>query len=222
MNALIFIVFFALFVLFMFALLMVAEGRKNPLATLAQWIRPARQQPISQSGLDAMRRAGYQGGAEHVQLTDIGLLAYRQTDEPKLVRYGDVLLDTRYLRPFVELALPFSAAGVVRFELVDSDGRVRYVDETRYHLKRGINTLLPNTWLPLEGKEIDPGRWMLRVLAGETLLGVHIFGWRAVGGGSIQRYTESDGEISPELLRAMQSRPRAAVSLSELLADQEE
>src|SRR5690554_4866619 len=48
----------------------------------------------------AMQKAGYEASDSYVQVTDIGLLAYRNTDEGKIVRQGDVLLDTRYLRPF--------------------------------------------------------------------------------------------------------------------------
>lgn len=169
-----------------------------------------------------MKSAGYEGGSAYVQVADIGLLSYRQSSEPKLVRYGDVLMDTRYLRPFVDLALPYAVSGVVRFELMDSEGRLRYADEARYDLDEGKNTLLPGTWLPLDGKKLRPGRWQLRVLAGGALVAVHDFGWQPVGGGTIQRYSDGDGEISLELQRAMQSKPREAVSLSELLADQEE
>jgi hypothetical protein len=59
------------------------------------------------------------------------------------------------------------------------------------------------------------------VLAGDTLLAVHSFGWRAVGGGRIQRYMASDGEISSSLQRAIRAQSREAVSLSELLSDEE-
>jgi hypothetical protein len=169
-----------------------------------------------------MQRAGYEGGPAYVQVADIGLLAYRQSSEPKLVRYGDVLLDSRYLRPFVDLVLPYAVNGTIRFELLDSERRLRYADEARYDLNTGKNTLLPGTWLPLDGKKMHPGRWQLRVLAGGALVGVHDFGWQVVGGGAIQRYSDGDGELSLELQRAMQSKPREAVSLSELLADQEE
>ena len=37
----------------------------------------------------AMQRAGYASGDEYAQVTDIGLLAYRAADEPRLVRQND-------------------------------------------------------------------------------------------------------------------------------------
>ena len=169
-----------------------------------------------------MQRAGYAGSENYVEVTDVGLLTYRHSDEPKLVRYGDVMLDTHFLRPFCELWLPYRSRGTVRFELVDSAGRQRYVDEEEYDLERGDNVLLPRTWLPLRGKTIAPGQWRLRVSAGETLLAVHPFGWEQVGGGEIQPYIASDGEISPALQHAMRVKARDAMSLSDLLADQEE
>jgi hypothetical protein len=218
MGEIAFLMFAILAVVFLFGLFAIAEGKTS-------WFK-TRQRPqhtaISQAGAIAMQRAGYEGGSAYVQVADIGLLAYRHSNEPKLVRYGDVLLDTRYLRPYVDLALPYAVNGVVRFELMDDEGRLRYADEARYDLDTGKNTVLPGTWLPLEGKKIRAGRWHLRVLAGGALVAVHDFGWQTVGGGAIQRYSDGDGEIGLELQRALQSRPREAVSLSELLADQEE
>ncbi len=228
MGIIVLLVFLVLFGLFIFGLFSIAEGRPRASARRDSQSpsRPgeARRPAIrsSASAHSAMRRADYEGGEAYVNVADIGLLAYRQTDEPKLVRYGDVLLDTSYLRPFIELWLPHQARGSVRFELLDHEGRLRYADEERYDLARGKNTLLPGTWLPLSDKTIHPAEWQLRVLAGETLLAVHVFGWQEVGGGAIQPYIEADGEISPELQQALQARSREAVSLSDLLADQED
>jgi hypothetical protein len=222
MGSIVFFVFLLLFVVFLFGLFSIAEGRSNPVSTLTQRARVPQTEKRSRAAAIAARRAGYESGEDYVQITDIGLLAYRQTDEPRLVRYGGVLLDTHYLRPFVELWLPYDARGQVRFELVDNDGRLRYADEDEYDLEPGKNTVLPGTWLPLKGKTIDPGEWRLRVLASNTLLAVHVFDWREVGGGRIQRYVASDGEISPSLQQALQARPSEAMSLSDLLSDQEE
>jgi hypothetical protein len=218
MGGLAFSVFVILAIVFLFSLFVIAEGKTNRGKSRR---RPAHT-TISQAGSTGMQRAGYAGGPEYVQVADIGLLAYRHTNEPKLVRYGDVLMDTRYLRPFVDLALPYAVSGMVRFELMDDEGRLRYADEARYELDAGKNTVLPGTWLPLEGKKTRAGNWHLRVLAGGALVAVHVFGWQSVGGGAIQRYSDGDGEIGLELQRALQSRPHESVSLSELLADQEE
>ncbi len=222
MAGFVFLVFMVLFMLFLFGLYSIAEGRSNPLSRVDLRRRTGRLEETSAAAHLAMKRAGYDAGPEYVQTTDVGLLAYRNSEEPKLVRYSDVVLDTHYLRPFAELWLPYAASGPIRFEIIDSDGRLRYADEVEYNLTYGLNTLLPNTWLPLKGKTINPGRWTLRVMAGNTLLAVHVFGWQTVGGGQIQRYVHSDGEISTDLMHAMQVSPRENVSLSDLLNNQED
>ena len=171
----------------------------------------------------AMSRAGYVGGAQYANVTDVGLLAYRHPEaDPRVVRGQGVLLDTRFLRPFVTLWLPRAARGYVRFEILDAEGRLRYADEARYSLRRGENPLLPNAWLPVEGKGRVSDRWTLRVLASDMLLAEHVFGWREVGASALQPYLAADGEISPELWQMAQEEAAQQVSLTELLAEQEE
>jgi hypothetical protein len=221
------VLFIVLFVLLLFGLLSVAEGRNTRMtATRGGRRRSKRKQQSELRGNTAaqraMRRAGYEGGGDYVDVTDIGLLAYRQSDEPKMIRYGDVLVDTHFLRPFIELWLPYRSRGTVRFELLDSAGRVRYVDEADYDLEPGENVLLPSTWLPLRSKATPSGEWRLQVMAGDTLLARYPFGWQQVGGGELQPYIASDGEISPALQHALRKHARQAVSLSDLLSDQEE
>ena len=212
-----------LFVVLLFGLFSVAEGRGRMALGGPQGSRRAKRSAGVSAAADmAMRRAGYVGGGDYVSVSDIGLLAYRQSDDPRLVRNGAVWTDTDYLRPYVELWLPYKSRGIVRFELVDSEGRLRYADEAEYDLVQGENALLPGTWLPLRGRAVAPGQWRLRVLVGETLLAAHSFGWQAVGGGEVQRLMAHDGELSPALQQALLGRPRHAMSLSELLSDQEE
>jgi len=221
MDDIVFLVFIIVFIVLLFSLFSTTEGRSGRFSGLWEWSRPKAVARFSLAAQNAMRRAGYQSGESYVNVVDVGLLAYRGSTDPKLVRYGDVAMDTDYLRPFVELWLPHQARGAVRFELVDHEGRLRYADESRYDLVQGINTLLPGTWFPLRGKTIAPEEWSLRVLVGDTLLAVHTFGWRAVGGGQLRRYIASDGEISPSLQQALLAQPREAVSLSDLLGDEE-
>ncbi len=222
MASVVFLVFIVLCMLFLYSMMTRSSGagQVGPLPS-RQRVSPRRERS-NQAAARAMRRAGYVTDEDYVQVSDVGLLAYRDIDGPRLVRYGDVLTDTEFLRPFVELWLPHKARGSVRLELVDGQGRLRYADQQRYELSRGYNTILPDTWLPLRGKVDRAEDWQLRVLAGDTVLAVHTFGWRRVGGGAIQRYVESDGELSPELQRLLDSKPREAISLSDLLDDQEE
>lgn len=217
MESIAFIAFLAIFVIL---LLMVFSGAgKQTRAAKPKGV--PRQVEVGQRSLaarQATQRAGYAGGPAFVNVMDIGLLAYQGLDEPRLVRTGKVLSDTDYLRPFAELWLPHEARGTIRFELADAGGRLRYADEARYDLGTGRNTLLPGTWLPLRDKRNQPGEWTLRLSAGDLLLAAHRFGWQPVGGGELQRYMASDGEISPELQRALDAQPLEAISLSDLLS----
>jgi hypothetical protein len=231
MNAIIVLIFILLFLLLLFNVASSTRSEVKPPVRNRQVRRPASSQRSARSSRDqasvsetasrAMWRARYEADSSYLQVSDVGLLAYRHMDEPK-VRYGDIMMDTRYLRPFAEVWLPYDASGSLRFEIIDSQGRRRYADEARYQLKRGKNTLLPRTWLPLEGKAIAPGDWMMRVLAEDTLLADHVFSWQAVGGGTIQQYIQGDGEISPVLQAMLRSKSVEAVSLSELLDTQDE
>ncbi len=175
------------------------------------------------AALQAMSRAGYVGGKQYATVTDVGLLAYRHPEaDPRAVREQGVLVDARFLRPFVKLWLPRAARGSIRFEILDGDGRLRYADEARYGLQRGENSLLPNAWLPLEALGRVSERWTLRVWASGMLLAEHVFGWREVGASPLQPYIGADGEISPALWQMAQEEAEQQVSLAELLSGQEE
>lgn len=178
----------------------------------------SRMTPVARA---AMRRAQYDSGDAYVRVHDIGLLAYREADEPRLVRSSSVWTDTDYLRPFVALWVPHQARGMVRMAIVDGDGRTRYADETRYDLQPGDNTLLPGTWLPLREPPLTTETWSLRIVVGDTVLAEHTFGWRQAGE-SLRQYIEADGEISPELQQALTGQGSQAVSLDQLLSEHDE
>ena len=223
MGGIVFLAFVILFALFVFGAFSNREPREVPSGDRRGALRDARaarRDGSSSVAQKAMSRAGYQGGDAYARVMDLGMLAYRQSDEPRIVRSGAVWTDTEYIRPFVDLWLPHRARGKVRFELVDGAQRLRYADEARYDLDRGKNTLLPQTWLPMKGRAEDGDRWNLRVMAGETLLAVHDFGWQAPGG-EIKQYMVSDGEISPELLHVLTDERGKKMSLSDLLSDQD-
>jgi hypothetical protein len=237
MPVIAFLVFLTIFILLLFSLFRVAEGRSQRRERRGPVRRPSRLREARTSrprtrrsraversklvALQAMRRAGYDVGDEYVRVTDIGLLEYRGRDRPHLLRSERARTDSDYLRPFVELWLPYRSRGMVRFELVEqAAGRthLHYADEDEYDLEPGINALLPSTWLPLQNKEIDASRWHLRVLVGDIVLADHGFGWRdTVGDSELQRYIASDGELSPALKQALSAEPGEAISLDDLL-----
>lgn len=170
----------------------------------------------------AMQRAGYQDTEQYVRVFDIGLLAYEGDQQPKLLRFEKINTQVDYVRPFVELSLPYRSRGSVRFELVEllgSTERLRYADEAQYDLQPGTNILLPDTWFPLAGKEIKSDKWRLYIRVGDTLLAAHAFGWRRPVDDSVKQYMASDGEISPALQEALEARPNEAMSLDNLLGE---
>ena len=240
MNVIIFLVFIAIFIFLLVGLFRIAEGRRktetrprtaSPYTPESQHMNTRRtrlstQQPSTtrskKTALQAMQRARYDVGEKYVRVTDIGLLEYRGTNRPRLLREEQIRANSDYLRPFVELWLPYRSRGMVRFELIERvDGRTRlhFADEDEYDLKAGINALLPGTWLPLQDKVIDyADRWRLRILVGHTLLADHRFGWReAIGGSEIQRHMANDGEISSALQQALSAQQGESISLDDLL-----
>jgi hypothetical protein len=105
MSAIIFLVFIAIFIFLLFGLFRIAEGRRKDEehipVEISRWSAPqpietrqtrlSRQQPDAKqpklAALQAMRRAGYDvGDDEYVRVTDIGLLEYRGTSRPRLLR----------------------------------------------------------------------------------------------------------------------------------------
>lgn len=220
MGSIVFLIFILLFLAMLYSVFAAVETKPAPRQNTSHASATADRRPavrFSQTATRAATRAGYRSDPRYVQLTDLGLLAYKKLDDPRLIRMGDVSTDTRFLRPFVELWVPYAAHGSVRLEILDQTNRLRYADDARYELQRGRNTILPDTWLPLEGKTIVPDQWTLRVSASDTLLGIHHFAWQVSGEAPLRRYIESDGELSPELAEALQEQQSRAISLSDLL-----
>ncbi|NJL93786.1 MAG: hypothetical protein HC915_08645 [Anaerolineae bacterium] len=75
-------------------------GRR--LAALAENGR--RQAIITAIADEAMARAGFPAHKVAYRLSDVGLLAYRSPQNPKLVRAMPIMTDTLYLRPFARSA----------------------------------------------------------------------------------------------------------------------
>lgn len=169
----------------------------------------------------AVRRAGHDPDALAVAPVDIGVLAYESREAtPTLYRETRLPEDAAYIRPFMLLRSPRRARGMIRFELVDGQGAVRFVDETEWELKAGETFVYPATWLPTERIEDYSGEWTLRVYAADTLLAVHDFTWWDSGGGELRRYLTGDGEISDDLLEELSGARVERLSLDELLDEQ--
>jgi len=169
----------------------------------------------------AVRRAGQNPDTLAVAPVDIGVLAYESREAtPTLYRETRLPEDAAYIRPFMLLRSPRRARGRIRFELLDGQGALRFVDETEWELKAGETFVYPATWLPADRIEDFGGEWTLRVYAAETLLAAHEFAWWDSGGGDLRRYLTGDGEISDDLLEGLSGTHVERLSLDDLLDDQ--
>ena len=126
---------------------------------------------------------------------DVGILAYEnQGETPALFRESRLPDEAEYIRPFIVMRSPRHARGTIRFELVDGDGDLMFVDETPWELKEGDTFIYPSTWLPMRRVADIGGEWQLRISAAGTMLAVHEFMWRNEGGGTFRAYLNGDGE----------------------------
>jgi hypothetical protein len=125
---------------------------------------------MSAAAKEATVLARRQGSFTNPDLTlmDIGLIATR-TDERgiDMRRSRDLSLDDEGVRPYITLNTQGDATerrALIRFEMVDSNGKVRYVHEMRPYLRYGEADILPDHHLPLSENDLaQSGDWDLRV-----------------------------------------------------------
>ena len=172
--------------------------------------------------LDAVRSAGLDPAATHVLATDIGVMAFSGDQEPVIYRTRPVLDDVDYIQPFVQLRLPTSAHGRIRFEILDSDGQTIFVHEEDHQFERGRNLVTPAARLPIHDAQAMHGNWHLRVSADGTRIADHPFEWLESTSKVIRRQMGEDGELSSELRAMMAENRLQRMSLDELLEQQDE
>lgn len=182
----------------------------------------ARRRSVHRVAAKAVRKAGLNPREMPVAPVDIGVLVYDDAQgTPTLYRETRLPEEAEYLRPFVLLRSPRRAKGTIRFELVDGDGSMRFVDETPWELRAGETFVYPHTWLPMHKIDDLSGEWQLRVSAAGMLLAVHEFMWWDEGGGDFRAYLTGDGEISDDLIDELSGLQGERLSLDALLDDQE-
>ncbi|MCU0499760.1 MAG: hypothetical protein MUF87_20605 [Anaerolineae bacterium] len=174
--------------------------------------------------LEAITTAGHDPDNLPVRPMDIGVLVYREgVRDPEMHRMNDIPKDAKHIRPFVQLNLPQNANGRIRFELIDSAGTSRFVQEDSHQLKQGTQPIIASTWLPVGTDLPRDGMWQLKVSADDVLLANHLFEWQGERvEPEITEYMEEDGEISDELRTALGNLSNEKMSLDELLGDQGE
>ena len=129
----------------------------------------------------AHRRIGsYQ--TTDLTLLDIGLISSQANIDGMVMRKSRTIsADDDGVRPFVSLYVPPSEAdrqAVLRFEIMDQNGDVRYVHETKTYLRDGEMNILADHHLPLlNNPEVSRagGDWDLRVSVDSVWLGLLSF-----------------------------------------------
>lgn len=157
--------------------------------------------------------------------SDIGVLAYREGEEPMIVRDWEAPDDISYMQPYIELYVPRTASGNIRFEIFNTRGRLMYAREENRDLKAGRNLILPRTRLPLTASiDLEDG-WHLRVLADGYLLADHTINFMEAdqfNQSPLAAHIGEDGEISAQLQEALQDRDDSPLSIDDLLSDQDD
>lgn len=175
--------------------------------------------------IKAAHAAGNHPRPDNVYPSDIGILVYREGEEPMIVRDWEAPDDISYMQPYIELHLPQAAKGNIRFEILDTRGRMMFAREEVRDLKRGRNLVLPHTRLPLTASiDLEDG-WSLRVLADGYLLATHTINFMEgaqFDQSPLAAHIGEDGEISAQLQEALQDRSDSPISIDDLLSDQDD
>jgi hypothetical protein len=177
---------------------------------------------VYRHALEAVERAGLNPDSVQVLAVDIGVMALKDNSEPTVFRTWTLPDDVDYIQPFVQLRLPSKANGRIKFEVVDSTGKVVFVHEDNHKLERGRNFVTPAARLPIhDGHNLD-GRWGLRISADGVLLADHHFEFSEATNSAIRRHIGEDGEINTELRAVMAESRLPKMSLDDLLAYQDD
>lgn len=152
-------------------------------------------------------------------LIDIGLLLddYRR-DGLYVRRVRSISKSDRALRPYVVLRSPIKGYAIptlLRFEIIDTQGRPQYVYETEHPMHNGENAIVPNYRLPLKNNEKlgVAGEWMFNVWVDGGLIGSHVFTLYAAA-------QEVQASVDGEVPASEASEEAMPLSLEEVLAQQ--
>lgn len=179
-------------------------------------------EPIYRHALEAVSRAGLDPDALQVLPVDIGVLAFRDSEEPMIYRTWALPDDIDYIQPFIRLRLPTQATGRVRFEIRDSAGKPIFVHEDNHKLARGRTLITPAARLPIHDQRAMDGKWKLFVSTDGVTLATHEFRFAEAHSAEIRRHIGEDGEITAEMRAALTESRLPRMSLDDLLAFQSE
>jgi hypothetical protein len=183
--------------------------------------QPARER-IYRHALEAVKEAGLDPDQVRVLVTDIGVMAFKNDEDPVVYRTRDVPDDVDYIQPFVQLRLPTKAVGRIRFEIVDSYGQRLFVHEDNKQLEQGRNLVVPASRLPIHDALAIHNDWELRISADGVPLATHLFNWEETTTRIVRRHLSEDGEISSELRSTLAENRLEKMSLDDLLGYQDD
>jgi hypothetical protein len=184
--------------------------------------RQAQSDPVYRHALEAVQRAGHDPDAMQVLTVDVGVMAFKDTDNPTVFRTWSLPDDVDYIQPFVQLRLPSKATGRIKFEVVDASGKSVFVHEDVHNLERGRNFVMPAARLPVHDETDFDGQWGLKVSADGVLLADHRFEFSEATNAAIRRHIGEDGEINTELRAVMAESRLPKMSLDDLLQYQDD
>jgi hypothetical protein len=184
--------------------------------------RQAQSDPVYRHALEAVQRAGLNPDTVQVLTVDIGVMTFKEDGEPTVYRTWTLPDDVDYVQPFVQLRLPSKANGRIKFEIVDSTGKVVFAHEDNHKLERGRNFVTPAARLPIHDSHNLDGPWGLRVSADGMILADHRFEFSEATNSAIRRHIGEDGEINTELRAVMAESRLPKMSLDDLLSYQDD
>lgn len=139
-----------------------------------------RMSPEAREASDRARRRS-SGLPTDLTLIDIGLISTQGTTDGMVMRKGrSISGDDDGVRPFITLHVQPGQAdrnALIRYEIVDNNGDVRYVHEMKTYLRDGETHILADHQLPL-GADTDlngMGDWDLRVTVDGLMAGILSF-----------------------------------------------
>ena len=190
--------------------------------TAPQRSSQSQREPVYRHALEAVTRAGLDPDSVQVLAADIGVMGFKGQATPTVYRTWSVPDDVEYIQPFVQLRLPSTARGKVRFEVLDASGKAVFVNENMYNLEKGRNFVSPAARLRVQdGFTLGPG-WQLRITADDQLVATHRFEFDESTSANIQRHIGEDGEINAEMRSVLTENRLPKMSLDDLLSYQSE
>lgn len=142
-------------------------------------ISSRRMSPDAREAVERARRRGslLVGG---VTLLDLGLITMQRAESGMDIRRTwSVTKDSDSVRPFITVHVAPEAAeraSVVRFELIDGEGREQFIHEQRIFLRDGDMSIMADHHLPLlDNERLRAGDWDLRVSLDGILIGARSF-----------------------------------------------